>query len=106
MIIKCPRCGIEYSYGRNICHICETNSIFFGALFKGDRQEYQWNSTIKVKNFRFNHELLNPHHELNTEDADLIMQEIHTHKWNCNPALKVNKTSFPNIKLSYELIYE
>ena len=104
MIIKCSRCGLEYSYGRNICHICKNNSIFFGALFKGDRQEYQWNCITNVKNFTSDRKLFN--HELNTQDADLIMQEIHPHKWNCDPTLQVYKISSPEMKLSYELIYE
>ena len=43
MIIRCPECGLEYSYGRNICHVCETNTILFGAIFIGPRQTYQWN---------------------------------------------------------------
>ncbi|MFX0074011.1 MAG: hypothetical protein ACFE96_01105 [Candidatus Hermodarchaeota archaeon] len=43
MIIKCPECGLEYSYGRNICHICERNTILFGSIFIGPRQTYQWN---------------------------------------------------------------
>lgn len=103
MIIKCPSCGLEYSYGRNICHICNNNSIFFGALLKGDRQEYQWNCTTKVTPDR---ELFNPNHELKTQDADLIMQEIYTHKWNCDPTLQVYRMSFSDIKLNYELIYE
>lgn len=43
MIIKCSECGLEYSYGRNLCHMCSSNTIFFGTIFKGDRKEYKWN---------------------------------------------------------------
>ena len=43
MLIKCSECGLEYSYGRNLCHTCNVNTIFFGALFKGDRKAYKWN---------------------------------------------------------------
>ena len=43
MIIKCPDCGLEYSYGRNICHVCGDNPIFFGAMFNGERTNYKWN---------------------------------------------------------------
>jgi len=43
MIIKCPDCGIEYSYGRNICHICGDTKIFFGTIFKDDRTDHKWN---------------------------------------------------------------
>ena len=43
MIIKCKDCGIEYSYGRNICHMCGDNTLFFGAIFGDDRIERKWN---------------------------------------------------------------
>ena len=43
MILKCPDCGIEYSYGRSICHICGDTKIFFGAMFKAKRTDYKWN---------------------------------------------------------------
>ncbi len=52
LIIKCPECGLEYSYGRNICHICGKLSIFFGAIFKGDRTEYAWNCVTSEKRFK------------------------------------------------------
>ncbi|NHJ23688.1 MAG: hypothetical protein EAX89_03885 [Candidatus Lokiarchaeota archaeon] len=42
-MIKCPECGIEYSYGRNVCHICKSNSILFGSLFNQPRRNYNWN---------------------------------------------------------------
>ena len=51
MITKCPNCGVEYSYGRYICHICDSSIIFFGAMFGKKRKNYQWNcDTIKKKN--------------------------------------------------------
>jgi alpha-D-ribose 1-methylphosphonate 5-phosphate C-P lyase len=43
MIKECPDCGIEYSYGRNICHICGGTKIFFGIIFKDDRTGHKWN---------------------------------------------------------------
>ncbi|MFW9820656.1 MAG: hypothetical protein ACFFE5_13685, partial [Candidatus Thorarchaeota archaeon] len=43
MMIKCPDCGLEYSYGRNICHICDDNTILFGSIFKEPRKAYNWN---------------------------------------------------------------
>lgn len=49
MIIKCPECGIEYSYGRNICHICGDTKIFFGAMFKDDRTDHKWNCATSVE---------------------------------------------------------
>jgi hypothetical protein len=43
MIIKCPDCGIEYSYGRNLCHVCSDTPLFFGTMLNGDRTEHIWN---------------------------------------------------------------
>ncbi len=43
MITKCPDCGMEYSYGRNICHICGDTKLFFGTMFKGNRTDRKWN---------------------------------------------------------------
>ena len=42
MIIKCENCGIEYSYGRNVCHKCGDNTLFFGAIFREERTEHKW----------------------------------------------------------------
>ena len=39
----CPDCGMEYSYGRNICHICGDTPHFFGTIFKGVRTDHKWN---------------------------------------------------------------
>jgi len=51
MLIKCPNCGAEYSYGRIICHLCDNSIIFFGTIFGKKRKNYQWNcDTIKKKN--------------------------------------------------------
>ena len=46
MIIKCPECGMEYSYGRNLCHICGDTPLFFGSMFKGDRTDHGWNCAL------------------------------------------------------------
>lgn len=42
-MIRCPECGIEYSYGRNLCHACENKTIFHGSIFFEPRKEYAWN---------------------------------------------------------------
>ncbi len=55
MIIQCPNCRAECSYGRYICHICDSNIIFFGAMFEKKRKNYQWNcNTEKKKNPKTN----------------------------------------------------
>lgn len=90
MIIKCPACGIEYSYGRNICHICDGHCIFFGAILKKERTEHEWNcltkrtiassDKIKIKKRTFK----------DFDDYELILEEIKPHEWNCNPALRIS----------------
>lgn len=50
MMIKCPKCGEEYSYGRKIYHSCEGFSMYHGALLCGDRIEHPWNCTYNRKN--------------------------------------------------------
>ncbi|MFX1573755.1 MAG: hypothetical protein ACFFB0_13480 [Promethearchaeota archaeon] len=42
-MIECPECGEEYSYGRNIIHICEHSSIPFGRIFGPKHKEPNWN---------------------------------------------------------------
>ncbi|MBY9020839.1 MAG: hypothetical protein KGD67_07265 [Candidatus Lokiarchaeota archaeon] len=43
MIIKCKECGIEFTYGCKICHVCGDNTLFFGAIFNDNRSEHKWN---------------------------------------------------------------
>jgi len=43
VIIKCKDCGIEYTYGRSICHVCGDKTLFFGAIFNKERSEHSWN---------------------------------------------------------------
>jgi hypothetical protein len=43
MIIKCKECGIEYTYGRKICHVYGDNTLFFGAIFNDTRSGHKWN---------------------------------------------------------------
>ncbi len=104
MVIRCPKCGIEYSYGRNICHICEDHSIFFGTLFNEDRREYQWNCNSKIIS-DVSH--INPlTSEFLLKDAELMKEEKNSYEWNCDPALRVIQISFFDKKLGWNLVYE
>jgi len=82
MLIRCPKCGLVYSYVRNICHLCENHSIFFGALLNGDRREYQWNcepNSIlpKLKNSYKSKKYAK------TDQKEIIITREIEHKWNC-----------------------
>jgi len=106
MVIRCPKCGIEYSYGRNICHICEDHSIFFGALFKENRRDYQWNCNFKIISEVPKINPLTSETTLLLEDIELMMEEQNSYEGNCDPALRVIQVSLLDKKLGYNLIYE
>ncbi|NHJ22361.1 MAG: hypothetical protein EAX91_15555 [Candidatus Lokiarchaeota archaeon] len=79
MIIKCPECGLEYSYGRNICHKCESNTILFGAIFEGPRQTYQWNCESYFNNEALSFKNIDSHKEflrITSEEKDVKIEEI------------------------------
>jgi hypothetical protein len=42
-MIKCPKCGIEYSLGRKIYHSCEDFEICHGVIFEKVRISRPWN---------------------------------------------------------------
>ena len=42
-MVKCPRCGVEYSLGRNIFHSCTDFEIFHGCILCDDRISRPWN---------------------------------------------------------------
>ena len=82
MLIRCPKCGLLYSYVRNICHVCENCSIFFGAIFNGDRREYKWNCETNS----IPEELKKISSESKAKQLDdkefVIIHDVE-HKWNC-----------------------
>ena len=43
IIVTCPKCGAEYSLGRQIYHSCEGFSIEHGVIFNDDRENRPWN---------------------------------------------------------------
>lgn len=106
MIIKCPKCGIEYSYGRNICHICEDHLILFGAFFKGNRREYQWNCNTIMLSADPKDPYFKSKDKIDLDDAELIMEQKKYYEWNCDPALRVMKISFNDKNAAYSFMYE
>ncbi len=89
MLIKCSKCGLEYSYARNICHICGDNLIFFGALLNGNRREYRWNceknSNYTVSKYRH----IESKTGINLEDAEYIMEQRIEREWNSNSRAEI-----------------
>ena len=42
-MLKCNKCGKEYSYGRKIHHECNQNFVNHGVIFGDSRKRYDWN---------------------------------------------------------------
>jgi len=42
-LVKCPKCGMEYSLGTRIYHSCEGYSLCHGVVFGDDRVSRPWN---------------------------------------------------------------
>jgi hypothetical protein len=79
MIYKCPECGIEYSYGRNLCHVCNDNTIFFGSLFT-KRNPHKWNCEDTLECI----DKLEQRSETDGyENKEIILEVITSHQWNC-----------------------
>ena len=83
MLIKCPKCGLIYSYVRNICHLCKDHSLFFGALFNGDRREYQWNCDKNSIPGELQCNSIESKTKITSEDVNIILEERIERKWNC-----------------------
>ena len=80
MIVKCPECGIEYSYGRNLCHVCNHNTIFFGSLFNKRRNPSRWN----CEDILCDRDNLEQRSEKDGyENKEITMEVITSHQWNC-----------------------
>ena len=97
-MIRCPECGIEYSYGRNLCHACGNITIFQGSIFFKQRKEYAWNCiSTDVKATR-----------PSKKDFPIFLrhdQEMVTlHPWNSLDSF--NDELFPAIDRKPHLLYE
>lgn len=101
LIIKCQACGVEYSYGRNICHICDGQCIFFGAILKKERIERQWNCVTKRTLASLDKKKIKTSNFKDIDNYELIFEEIRPHEWNCSPLLR---TSSQDKGISY--LYE
>jgi hypothetical protein len=42
-MLRCEKCGKEYSYGRKIHHECGENLINHGVIFEHSRMAHDWN---------------------------------------------------------------
>ena len=42
-LLRCEKCGKEYSYGRKIHHECDENLITHGVIFESSTMSHGWN---------------------------------------------------------------
>jgi hypothetical protein len=42
-MLRCEKCGKEYSYGRKIHHECDGNLITHGVIFESSTMSHGWN---------------------------------------------------------------
>jgi len=50
LLIKCPKCEAEYSFGRRIVHTCKETTVTQGIIFGNHRVSYRWNP-----DYHYNH---------------------------------------------------
>jgi hypothetical protein len=78
-MIKCPECREHFSYGRKIS-CC--NSIHFGAIFKAEGKNYQWNcSRIGTKSSNISRQKLSSNKILKMREVG--KEKKNNSQWNC-----------------------
>ena len=74
-MVKCPKCGVEYSLGRKIYHSCEGYEICHGIIFEKDRIYRPWNcNPIEKMNECYQTPKLEPDKELNVVEKYVCFQ--------------------------------
>lgn len=109
MLVKCPSCGIEYSYGRKICHICKDHTLYHGTIFLEEISCHAWNcdfapmlSETKIRRL----DSLNLKSISNSDYNDLKSEERTCYNWNCNTTLRYNHYPLNEKQISCILMYE
>lgn len=110
MLIKCPDCGEEYSYGRKICHKCKCNSIHFGRIFENGQKEYKWNCNVAMACFELMEnelESLESVIDKTVDSSELEMKVVTHYEWNCDTAIRFNNhIQINKRKINFFPIYE
>ena len=107
---KCPHCGEEYSYGRNICHICEDNSLPFGKIFDQQGNVHKWNCGASLACAELLESDLDSiksfWNEAPNATTKIEVNEHNAHKWNCESFERFNNIHTDEKKPEIPLIYE
>ena len=97
-MIKCLKCGDEFSYGRKIC-CC--NSTYFGMIFNDKKKNHKWNCNTAMTS----HIPADSSEEDISEISIIDYEKPIYYDWNCETSMR-----FKNLKgfveKDYALIYE
>jgi len=107
-LIKCTVCGLEYSYGRSICHICKDHTIYSGIIFKEKKKSYEWNCSTASRFKREDRGFLRSFElgrDLDSEYTTKIEERIN-YEWNCDASIRLNDFQTDGKEVSCSLIYE
>ncbi|MHA2390982.1 MAG: hypothetical protein ACXAEX_03360 [Promethearchaeota archaeon] len=105
-LIQCPTCGVEYSYGRSICHTCEENSIPFGKIFEAKPKLRRWNCDTAMACIELLDSDLDTIELIVEEEPHLEKLENSKHEWNTISAIKFNNIQMDEKKINRFLRFE
>lgn len=106
LLIKCPVCEKEYTYGRKICHICKGNSIFFGKIFENEQKSYKWNCNTAMSYIELIESKRNTLEQFIEKTTDNEILSKKNYDWNCETANKLVKNQINERKINHFSIYE
>ena len=95
-MIECPDCGERYSYGRQICHICEGNSIPFGKVFEPKHKARRWNCNTTMACIELLSSDLDTAESIVKKLPQLEKLEKTEYNWNITNSLHVNERKINN----------
>ena len=97
-MIKCLKCGDEFSYGRKIC-CC--NSTYFGMVFNDNKKDYKWNCNTGMAS----HISTDLSEEVISELSIIDYKKPIYYDWNCETSMRLRNQKKIEEKI-YVLIYE
>ncbi len=95
-LIECPDCGERYSYGRQICHTCECNSIPFGKVFEPTHKARKWNCNTAMACIELLSSDLDTAESIVKELPQLEKLEKTKYNWNIFNSFHVNERKINN----------
>ncbi len=105
MLIKCPDCEEEYSYGRNVCHSCKGNSIYFGKIFENEPKSYKWNCNTTMPYMKLMESEIKIMEPLIEKTTDKEILSKYNHDWNCETAKKLIKNHINGRKINQSFFF-